>query len=354
MLILVWLLLIGVVPIDAPPPPAGTSTCDLNGLPTRLESAELACCSDTACLLTSSSVCSLQCAQVLTPLLQSCSAELLQAGATSLVTMLGPACEKAVTPTDSGSGAVGTNCEYADFLPVTMACVSYLKLSSAALDVDASFCYSTCFEQAFAFHARCADKMTFAMRYALGAVETEVEKPNPRCAAGGGGYDGTDTLICEATGAAAVVSAACSDASKLLPEVQDGTETAEALRKAMCNSECTTSIAGLSTACKHDPVFAQVIDIADDCKDIHENSQCVDVADRFQEIVKSECCSSPSACTTTGAVPDTCSVQCSMSVLPFLERCGAALNTPQTTAEGTAGSSYMNQLAALCAPHRRT
>jgi hypothetical protein len=284
--------------------------------------------------------------------MQSCSAELRSAGAASLFQVIGPACEKALIAADSATGAVGTNCEYADFLPVTMVCASYLQLSSEALDADPSFCYSACYEQVSVFHKRCASKMTSMMRYALGAVGTEVEKPVSRCASGSS-YDGADTLICEATGAAAAVSSACSDASTLLPEQTDGGATAEDLRKAMCNSECTTAIAGLSTACRHDPLFAQAIGVADACRDIHESSQCVDVADAFKQIVESECCGSTGAC-TSGAMPDTCSVQCSMSVLPFLERCGAAVMAHQTDTGGKAEPSYMDDLAALCSPHRRS
>ena len=236
------------------------------------------------------------CAGVLIPLLHSCSAELADAGAASVTEQLGPACEKAMIAADSGpAAAIGTRCEYADFLPVTMACASYLQLSPAALDADASFCYSACFEQASAFYTRCASKMSSMMRYTLGAVGTEVEKPVSKCSSGGG-YDRTDTLICEATGAAAVVSAACADASSLLPGQSDGAATAADLRKAMCNSDCTTAIAGLSTACRHDPIFAQAIDVADACRDIHESSQCVDVADSFKQIADSECCGSPVAC----------------------------------------------------------
>ena len=206
MLVLGWLLL-SVGQAGAPPPPTGsdTSSCDLTTLPTRIESAEHECCPTAGCVLTSSSVCSLGCAQVVTPLMQSCSAELKLAGAASLFQVIGPACEKALIAADPASGAVGTNCEYADFLPVTMACASYLQLSSEALDADSSFCYSACFEQVSVFHTRCASKMTSMMWYALGAVGTEVEKPVSRCASGSS-YDGTDTLICEATGAAAVFS----------------------------------------------------------------------------------------------------------------------------------------------------
>lgn len=350
MLLLGWLLLLRVGRVGAPAAGSDTSTCDVAALPTRLELSEQECCPATGCLLTSSSVCSLGCAQVLTPLMHSCSTELKSIGAASLFEVIGPACEKALIAADSGSGAVGTNCEYADFLPVTMACASYLQLSSAALDADTSFCYSACFEQASAFHTRCGSKMTSMMRYALGSVETEVEKPVSRCASGSG-YDGTDTLICEATGAAASVSAACSDASTMLPGETDGSATAEDLRKAMCNSDCTTAIAGLSTACRHDPIFAQAIGVADACRDIHESSQCVDVADSFKQIVDSECCGSPGAC-TSGAMPATCSVQCSLSVLPFLERCGAAVMADQTGTGGTAEASYMDDLAALCSTHR--
>eukprot|EP01044_Picomonas_judraskeda_P008751 COSAG03_NODE_1021_length_5006_cov_4.673935_6_plen_111_part_00 len=79
-------------------------------------------------LLTGTSVCSLGCATVLTPLLKSCSAELTAAGAGSLVNELGPACEKATIAADPDSVAVGTHCRYADFLPVTMVCASYLQL----------------------------------------------------------------------------------------------------------------------------------------------------------------------------------------------------------------------------------
>ena len=46
------------------------------------------------------------CARVLTPLLQSCSAELAQAGAASLLSVLGPACEKAMIAADKAADAV--------------------------------------------------------------------------------------------------------------------------------------------------------------------------------------------------------------------------------------------------------
>lgn len=342
-------LLLAVAQVAAPTPPPGA--CDVGTLPTKLEVVELACCSGTGCALTGTSVCSLGCATVLTPLLKSCSAELTAAGAGSLVNELGPACEKATIAADPDSVAVGTHCRYADFLPVTMVCASYLQLTSAALEADRSFCTSACFEQASAFHTRCASKMSSMMRYTLGAVGTEVEKPVSKCSSGGG-YDRTDTLICEATGAAAVVSAACADASSLLPGQSDGAATAADLRKAMCNSDCTTAIAGLSTACRHDPIFAQAIDVADACRDIHESSQCVDVADSFKQIADSECCGSPGAC-ASGAMPNTCSAACSMSVLPFIERCGAAVTAHQTDTGGKVEASYMDELAALCSPHRR-
>ena len=345
----------GVVTVAA----AAVDSCDAGTLPARLAVAEAACCTSAGCLLTGTSVCSVACAGVLIPLLHSCTAELAEAGAASVAEQLGPACEKAMIAADSGSAAaVGTRCEYADFVPVTMACASYLQLSPAALDADASFCYSACFEQAFAFHARCASQMSFAMRYALGAVETEVAKPAPKCLSGGGGYDGVDTLICEASGAAAVVGAACADASALLlPTEEAAAATGEDMRKAMCNSGCTTAIAGLSTACRHDPVFADAIDVAEACRDIHENSQCVDVADTFQKIAESECCGSAGVC-AAGALPDTCSLECSMSVLPFLERCGGAVADPPAGGGGgpaskAAGAGLMTELAELCSPHRR-
>ena len=138
----------------------------------------------------------------------------------------------------------------------------------------------------------------------------------------------------------------------MLPQESDGEATAEDLRKAMCNSDCTTAIAGLSSACKHDPIFSQAIAVAHACQDLHENSQCVDVAATFRQIVDTECCGSPGAC-TSGAMPATCSLQCSMSVLPFLERCGAAVLTPQTPTGGKGQADYMNELGALCSPHRR-
>lgn len=355
MLLLLLLGAAGVTVVAAPPSPASDSqSCDVDTLPARLAAAEAACCTGTGCLLTGTSVCSVACAGVLIPLLHSCSAELADAGAASVTEQLGPACEKAMIAADSGpAAAIGTRCEYADFLPVTMACASYLQLSPAALDADASFCYSACFEQASAFHARCASQMSFTMRYALGAVETEVEKPVPRCLSGSG-YDGTDTLICEASGAAAVVSAACSDASEMLPGEDAAAATGEDLRKAMCNSGCTTAIAGLSTACRHDPVFAQAIDVADACRDIHESSQCVDVADTFQNIAESECCGGSAGGCAAGTLPDTCSLKCSMSVLPFLERCGDAVADPPAGGSGNAGGgSLMTKLAELCSPHRR-
>ena len=343
------LLLLAFAQVAAPTPLAGA--CDVGTLPTKLQAVDLACCSGSGCALTGTSVCSLGCATVLTPLLKSCSFELTAAGAGSLVNELGPACEKAMIAADPNSGAIGTHCEYADFLPVTMVCASYLQLTSAALEADRSFCTSACFEQASAFHTRCASKMSSMMRYTLGTVETEVEKPVSRCASGGE-YDQTDTLICEATGAAAVVSAACADASSLLPEQSNGAATAEDLRKAMCSSDCTLAIAGLSTACRHDPIFAQAIEVADACRDIHENSQCVDVADAFTQIVHSECCGSPGAC-ASGAMPNTCSAACSMSLLPFLDRCGAVVMAHQTDTGDKAEVSYMDEMAALCSPHRR-
>jgi hypothetical protein len=52
-------------------------------------------------------------------------------------------------------------------------------------------------------------------------------------------------------------------------------------------------------------------------------------------------------------MPNTCSAACSMSVLPFIERCGAAVAAHQTDTGGKAEASYMDELAALCSPHRR-
>ena len=257
----------------------------------RVASVTSACCpGGNGCLLTSTAACSVTCARVLLPLVQECSLELALIGGTGLAAQLAPACEQALTP--AVSGPVGTNCEYEDLLPVSMACSGYIgKTAEALTTTNAAFCTSLCYEQAAAFHIRCAQKMTYVMKLSLGSVETVLDQTPPVChAKDAGGYDAWDTAICESTGAAEVVNAACADASALLPGVPTGDPSADDPRLALCNSGCATAVGGLSSACKRDPVFAPVISIADACTDIHEGAQCTDVAASFAMMVATECC----------------------------------------------------------------
>lgn len=274
----------------AAPTALPASECDVAALPQQLEAVTRTCC-PTGCLLTGSSVCSVACAEVLLPLLRSCSAELTAAGGTAASlgafgTALGPTCERAIS--DSSPTEVGMACGYTDLMPVTMACASYLRLSSAALEHDAAFCYSLCLEQAQEFHKRCAAEMSYTMKLSLGAVETELDKPTPMCKTSSGGYDTEDTVICEGSGAAVAVNAACADASSMLgdPTVADDPLAA------FCNSPCSKSVAALSSACKRDPLFSQAIGLEAACKDLHETGQCTDLKGTFDNIVTAECCGS--------------------------------------------------------------
>ena len=187
-------------------------------------------------------------------------------------------------------------CDYQNYLATALDCAEYISGEEKLSFGSTKFCRTKCFEQVFEFERKCGAAMSPLMQEGLKTVLPYTSQ----CAHMIEG----NQVKCNVPEERAAIEHECGQSIDTI-----------------CETKCAKMLKTMSNRCSTEPELQKYEGAEKKCSSTAQDHNCASITPHFTRVFQQNCCGKDKCATK---LPNTCSVPCAESFIPYFSQCGKA------------------------------